>query len=320
MDVNIAQSTIIAGNGAGRVTMRPTPQLLTPPKEEDEIYPYRRVWPSLLAEGVLLFGVALVLLVLVDFVGLEIPRQIHMPVNVALALLPLLLWGVFSYLGERSAQRPRLRLLPVVVVTALTANAVGVPLLNDYLQIDQWLSLESAANRIVGYTLTLGIGQELLKYLVVRAITWPTLLRIHLDAVAYGTTAAVGYASVLHLHFITTGFPPPDVVASRVFFVTALHLSTSAVVAYGMAASRFNTGTPILLPFTLLLAAVLTGAAIPLRSGLVNAGLVQGVGSPNALLGLLFSMALFVGVQVIVSFLFAAQERRVREAGDSREA
>src|SRR5688572_5828122 len=42
------------------------PRLLTPP-EEEEIYPYRRVWRSLIVETSLLFALTAVLFVLVNF-------------------------------------------------------------------------------------------------------------------------------------------------------------------------------------------------------------------------------------------------------------
>lgn len=299
--------------------MRPTPQLLTPPKEEEDIYPYRRVWPSIAAEGLLLFAGALVFYIAGNFFGVQIDGVLRLPVSLLVALLPLLLWLLFSYVPERASAEPRTQLLQVLVITALSANAVGIPLLNNFLQVDQWLSLEGSVNRILGYAFTVGIVQEMIKYLVIRYVVWPVYLRTRTDCVAYGAAAAVGYATMQSLQLALVGTTPVDALIIRAFFFTALHFCTSVIVAYGVASSRFNTGIFLVLPFTMFLGAVLTGLAVSLRSGLVNAGFVQGVGTPNNLFGLLFVLALFVVVQTIMAFLLNAQEREVRDASVSRK-
>ncbi|MDX1995193.1 MAG: PrsW family glutamic-type intramembrane protease [bacterium] len=302
--------------------MQPTPRLLTPPREQDIVYPYRRVWRSITIEGILLLLVTVAFYVAVNLLGFTFPSIIRPFINAGLALLPLLFWLVFSYLPERRVDQPRERLLMVLVVTALVANAVGIPLLDRTLQIDNWLSLSSPLDRIIGYAFTVGVLQETLKYVVVRTFTWPYIIRTPLDAVAYGAASAVGYLTVAGLHFSLSGgttLPSPEVVATRVFSLAALHLSASTLVAYGLAASRFRTGPVIVLPLSLILACLLTGIAIPLRTGLVNAGFTQGVGAPNTLLGLGLSIGIYGAPIIIASFLFSAQSQREREAAASRE-
>lgn len=292
----------------------PSPRLLTPPREEEEIYPYRRVWLSIAIEGIGLFVITLGFYAAANFLNVTFPANFRLPINLLLALAPAGLWLVFSYLREMRVVQPRRRLLVILIVTGLAANAIGFPLLNDYLKIDQWLSLSSAVDRIWGYALTVGVVQEILKYMVVRYFVWPDRIRIRFDSVAYAAASAVGYATVANLQFIASGSPAPDVVAVRVFSATALHTATAVLVGYGLASSRFGTGSFIVLPLMLFLATVITGIAIPLRSGLVNAGLVQGIGNPNALLGLLFSIGLYVIPLVIAAFLFNAQENRQEDA------
>jgi hypothetical protein len=68
-----------------------------------------------------------------------------------------------------------------------------------------------------------------------------------------------------------------------------------------------------------MLAAFITGLAIPLRSGLTNAGLTQGVSTVSPLLGFLFSAGLLVAVSMIFSFLFNNAEREDRDASAQRE-
>ena len=147
--------------------------------------------------------------------------------------------------------------------------------------------------------------------------------RVALDAVAYGEASAIGYATVLNLHFALSYPSSPDVTANRVFSTLALHLVTSLVVGYGLAEVRFGQPSPFLLTLTIALAAFITGVAIPIRAGLVNASLSLDNTATNPLLnisatkplqGLAFSLGLLVALSFVVSFLFNSAGQREREA------
>lgn len=293
-------------------------RFITPPREEEEIYPYRRVWPSIILEAGVLFGLGGALYLALRFV--EIPPRFYRPIGLALALLPFALWLIFSWWRERAVPQPRQNLLAIAVVTALAANAVGIPLVEDYLQIDRWLPLESAINRIIGYTFTEGVVEATIMYVVVRYIVWPAGFRTRLDAVAYGAASAVGYATVLNLRLILSNALPPDVAAFRVFDTLALQTAMGTVIGYGLAEVCFNRQPfPLLLSATIALAAFITGVGVPLRSGLTNASLVQGVSSVSPVLGFLFSAGLLFAVSVAFGFLFNNAEREDREAATQRE-
>jgi protease PrsW len=294
------------------------PGLLTPPREEEEVYPYRRVWPSIIAEVGVLFGVVLLVFIVVNVFGSSLPESLRTPVNIALVLLPALLWLVFSYSRERLAVEPRRSLLSVFLVSALVANAVTIPLLN-YLQIDQWLSLSGSVDRLLGYTLTIGIIHELTRYVIVRYLTWPAMLRTRLDSLAYGAAAAVGYVTVINLHMIAEGQPLPDMVGVRVFSAVVVHLAAAGIVSYGLAVVRFNPRTVIILPLTLVAAAFVHGVAVPVWSGLVNANFLLGLGATRPLFGLIFSFAMVSAALMVIAFLFNVAEREEREAIASRE-
>jgi RsiW-degrading membrane proteinase PrsW (M82 family) len=248
------------------------PRLLMPP-EEEELYPYRRVWRSLGVEIFVMVLLALLLYVLVNFLNFRVPPSIYRASNVILAFLPLSLWLVFSRLQEQFAPQPRIRLISVVVLSALVANAVGLPLIYDFLQVDRWLPPATALTRILGYTFTVGIVQELLKYLVIRYTVWPDCFRTRLDGVAYGLASAVGYVTVLNLHYAFTNSAPPSTAMLRIFDTVALQYAGSILVGYGLAETGFGRPTPLLLTLTIAAGATLAGIAIPVRAGLVNASL-----------------------------------------------
>src|SRR5690606_22876577 len=159
---------------------------------EEEVYPYRRVWRSVIVESLALLVLTLGLFALLGIAGVQLPEAARRPLNYVVAGMPLGLWLVFSLLQERAVPEPRRRLLGVVVVTALAANAVSLPLIEHVFQVERWLPLGNALNRIVGYTFTVGIVQEFTKYLVVRYLVWPNELRTRMDSIAYNLAAAIG--------------------------------------------------------------------------------------------------------------------------------
>src|SRR5690606_10891330 len=130
------------------------------------------VWLSIVLECGILFAIVAALYVVSRFVTIPEPPQLF--INIALALAPLALWIVFSWWRERFVPQPRQNLAGVVIIAALSANAVGLPVINDVFQLERWLSLESAIYRIIGYTFTMGIVQSTIVYLVVRYTAWPS--------------------------------------------------------------------------------------------------------------------------------------------------
>ncbi len=313
--------------------------LLTPPDEAEIVYPYRRVWRSLILESAVLFGAATATSIAVGLLGIRLPNAIIPVVNGAFVALPVVLWLIFSVWGERFALEPRTRLIAVFVITALAANAIAIPLIDNLFQPERWLPLTSAINRIIGYTFTVGIVQETIKYTVVRFTTWPDLFRTRLDGVAYCAASAIGYALVLNLRFFLadTGLPP-DVIAIQVFNNVAVNLAASFVVSYGLSEVRFGTPTPFLMTITVAFGALINGIAIPLRSGLTNAAFVLNSSTetpsiisliaatfsshsptPKPVLALAFSAAVLVAFGIVVAFLFNNAERQARESAAGQE-
>jgi hypothetical protein len=305
-------------------------RLLTPPREEEEIYPYRRVWRSIILEAGGVFAAAAGLFVLVNFIGLPVPDLFRRPLNILLALLPALLWFLFSYLPERAVLQPRVRLLPVFIAACLATNAITYPFITETVRPELWLSLASAVNRIFGYTFTVGILQAGLTYIILRYMVWAGFLRTRYDALAYGSAVAIGSATIFSLHFAMTDIPLPDVVAARTLSHYVIYMASTAVLAYGIAESRIGDAPALLLPAVLALSAFVIGAAIPVHAGLLNgsfftalntlsAEITRIIAAPRPLFGLVFSAALLISVLYVVSFLIDYSERKQREVQSARE-
>ncbi len=295
------------------------PRLLTPPQQEEEIYPYRDAWRSVIIESGILGILTIALFVLVNVVRVHIPQRFNVPISAGLACLPVLLWLYFSWFQERTVPQPRQRLLTIALISALVANAVGTPVINEFFQVDRWLPLSSAISRIVGYTFTVGIVQEFLKYLVIRYTVWPSQFRVRLDGVAYGAAAGIGYATILNLNFAFSTMASPDAAASQMFSNIALHLTTGILIGYGLSELQLGSPTSLLPVFTVALAALITGVSIPIRAGLVNATLTLGTGVSRPLFGIVFSIILLVISCSILSFLFSNAERQALEMVAGRD-
>ncbi len=313
-------------------------RLLTPPGEEEEINPYRPVWRSFVIENLALVGVTLAAFAIFGVLRVHVAERVNLILNGLLIALPVALWLFFSVLPERFAPQPRPRLIVIFVISALAANAIALPFINNVLQPEQWLPLGGAINRIIGYTFTVGIVQEVTKYAVVRFTVWPTYFRTRIDSVAYCAASALGYALVLNINYlISTPTATPDVVAVQVFNNVALNLAASLMVSFGLAEVSFDQPTPFLLTITVAFAAFLNGVVIPLRSGLTNAtfsltppdtstlvGLILAAFSlksstPKPILSFGFSIVILAAFAFVVAFLLNNAERRAREAAASRE-
>jgi len=297
------------------------PRFITPPSDDQELFPYRPVWRSLIIESGILLGIVLLIYGLLDFLHISLPIRIQSYLLSSLVFVTAILWLLFSWLTERRIAQPRQNLISVVILTMLVANSIGMPLINQFFQVDNWLPLAPAINRIIGYTLTTGITQGIIKYLVIRYTIWPQHLRVRLDGVAYGIASGIGYATILNIQFLTANPSTlADTLAFQIFANYALQVSTGIIIGYGLSEAFFSNPTPIFLALVLVLSAIITGITIPIHAGLVNSTLsITTVSAPKPLFGLGFSAALLVGVGIIIAGLIRNTDRLEREARAERE-
>jgi hypothetical protein len=296
------------------VTTYNNPRLITPPREEEEIFPYRRAWRSVFIESSLVISLMLLIFVAFNFLGTSLSGATLRFVNILLALMPTIFWLIFSRIPESSVVEPRRRLLTVFTVTALVANAIGLPMLKTVFEPDAWLPLQSPVFRILGYMATVGILQEFLKYLVIRYIVWPSYYRVRLDAVAYGAATAVAYALVVSLDYVLSNpLAAPDVVMLRVFATLAVHMLGSIIVGFGLSETLFSHALAFFLPMMILLSALVSGLAVAMRASFMNATLSITTSSQREIFGLGFSLVIYLAGMAVFFFLFNITERREQD-------
>lgn len=285
-------------------------QLITPPREEEEVYPYRKAWRSLLIESFLLIAVTAVLFVVFNLLQIRLPETFNLPANILLIFVPPILWLLLSVIPERHVPAPRTRLTTTFMIAALVANAIAIPIMNQIIQPDQWLPSQSLPNRIIGYTCTVGILHELLKFLVMRYVVWPQHYRVRSDAIAYSVAAAIGYSFVLNLNIL---IQEPTIqlgaFTTRVFLNVILQISGSLIVGYGLSETRFNNVLPFFLPITLFISALITGIMIPLRTNFINRPLGITPTASRDVFGLVLGIGMYFAVLAIIYLLFTVAEK-----------
>lgn len=272
------------------------------------------VWRRASLLFILLFAVCGGLIVLGDLLTISLNANVNRLFSVLLASLPVALWLLLSVLPEFRVDRPRRRLIGVAVVSGLTASAVGLPLIDNFFVTELWLPLQSVIQRIAGYSLTAGLIDVGLKFVVLRYLIYPQALRVRSDAVAYAIAGAIGYSFYMSLVLVWRLEPTWNNAAIYILSSFAIQATSSVFIALGILESYFSDAFPLVLPVNLLAAALVSGIIQALLPGLLSGPLSQAGSVDRPLFALLF-----LAVSATVSFgaayfLYSNSERREREA------
>ena len=271
------------------------------------------VWRRLVAQLVisLLLGGSVV--VVFELLGVGQTNGFLRYLAPAFTALPVALWLLISVRPEYRTLRPRRRLISVAIVAGLLASAIGVPLVQDFFRVDQWLPHESAFRRVLGFALTAGMTDAGLKLLVLRYMIIPTELRLRADCVAYALASAIGYSFFLNLELIGRVQPAPSIAAILVLANLVSQVASAMFIAIGISESVFSDALPPVLPINLLAAAFSTGIIITFASGLMGGTLTTSGSSDRPFFGIAF-VIVATGIALGVSaFLYRVSERRERE-------
>lgn len=279
-----------------------------------DTYAFLPVWRRLSAQIATTVATLLAIVLIGEFARPSFDPQLERLLSLALVPFPVMLWLFVSVLPEYRVSRPRRRLIGVAVVSALTASAIGLPLVNDFFTVQQWLPLQSVFTRILGYTLTAGIVDAGLKFLALRYLIIPQGLRVRSDAVAYALASSIGYSAFLNLALIWRLEPTWDIAAIYLLFNITVQLSSGLFLALGIIESYFSNAYPLVLSANFLVAAMTTGITSALVGGFLS-GSLSTLGNTDRPL---FAFALLAGFLVatlgIVYFLYSNAERSEREA------
>ncbi|MDQ4143834.1 MAG: PrsW family glutamic-type intramembrane protease [Actinomycetota bacterium] len=249
--------------------------------------------------AVLLLGALLAYLV--DFLSRGRSPFAPLALGLVLALIPPAVWLTFFYRRDRLEPEPLSLVATVFVASALVASGVAEPLIR---LLPQDLT---GFRALVASITVIGVIREFSKYLVVRLLPGSSgNINERADGVVYGTTAGLGYATVLNLQFVITsggtaigpGFIWMSVVALA-------HAALGGMVGY-LCARDLREQTPLWwLPAGLLVAASLDGIFFTVRSEVVDATNRPATGAPGASHGSLLGILLAAVVAFVISWLLA---------------
>ncbi len=284
-------------------------QLLSPEDEVEEIYPYRRVWRALITEMVLLLIVVGGVIGAIRFGVVEDTQAPELAVLVALVPLGAFYW--MSVRREQDVLQPRKGLLLVLVLSLIVGNGVAWPIIEFVFTPDDWLPESGFFSRIIGYALTLGVLAEFAKYVVVRYTVWPERFRTRLDGIAYSIPAALGYATVINLHFVLNEDPTLSAAVIRIITNVYMHISIGAIVGYFLAELAIGGAPAFWLPMGLVIAAFLSGIYIAFRRIATVSGLSsRDVGGALAIAG--FTIVVLGALSFLIESADARMASRAR--------
>lgn len=286
------------------------PILLAPEEEPVEVYPYRRVWETSWLEITVVFLVAAIVYA-GTYVFNVLPGDVRdNSSRLALALLPLGAWMVFSYRSERRAVQPRPHILSVLVLGALVAGAIAQPLTERLFMPDRWLPEQGFFGRVLGYTFTIGFTAQFLMYAVLRYTVWIGHFRQRLDAAAYGLAVSLGFATVLNIEFAIDADATVAATGLWIASNTFAHLGTGVVIGFFLGELRTGRLPVIWMPVGLLLAAFLSGVHYGFRGIAIVSGLGVGATASRPIGGLLLSFGFIALMLVVFAFLIRSADER----------
>ena len=248
----------------------------------------------------------------------RLDAQVRLVLAMALVLFPVVLWLLVSVLPEYRVARPRRRLIGVAMVSALTASALGLPLVEGFFRVEQWLPLQSVIQRIIGYTLTAGMVDAGLKFLVLRYLVYPQALRVRSDVIAYALASAIGYSFFLNLALLWRLQPIWNIAAIYLLANFTVQLSSSLLIGLGIVETYFSDAYPLVLPVNVLIAALMTGIISTLVGGVLSGSLSTAGNSDRPLFAILLLTVSLIVTLSAVYVLYSNSERREREAYTGR--
>ncbi|MDE2950329.1 MAG: hypothetical protein OXT68_06135 [Chloroflexota bacterium] len=272
------------------------------------------VWRNIVIQLAMIIALCLLFLVLSETLSLKPESDVSRVLTAALLLFVPVVWLAIAVAPETQSARPRRRLFGVAVLSALSAAAIGLPLVQDFFRLEEWLPLETVFRRILGFALTAGLVDAGLKLLVLRFTIYPDELRMRSDAVAYCLASAVGYSFYLNIAIVWQLQPSLAIAANYVLANLAIQFASAMFIALGITESYFGNAMPLVLPTNVIAAAATTGLIAPVFTGIMSGPLGTAGNEDRPLFGILFLIVAICLTGALTFFLYNASERREREA------
>lgn len=224
------------------------------------------------------------------------------------SLPPALFFGQISS-GLSQMELSGVPHLQIFLTTLLATSAIVVPVLYLFLQPEQWLFNENTLIRILGYATTYGVLPNVIIYGVVRYSAWSDLIERHLT-VLYMVSAGLAVGCALSMSHYLLFRPSLDSFIIRVLLQFSISISASLLLSYGVMQLRRDIAALITTPLMFVITVVLTGIAITLRAGLMNASISVDGTNTRPLFALGFTAVVAIGGLGLGWFILTANDRK----------
>jgi PrsW family intramembrane metalloprotease len=163
-------------------------------------------------------------------------------IGLLVAVIPAIVWLALFYLEDRVEAEPRSVVVGVFACGALLAAAIGVPLVNDVLQLGRWVGTNLLVQVLVNI-LAVGMVPAVLAFAAVRFTVYGSAeFDEATDGVLYGTAAGLGYATVLNVGLIVDAGGANLGFASIHVVLTALTLGgAGGVIGFFMSGQKLRS-------------------------------------------------------------------------------
>ena len=214
-------------------------------------------------------------------------------VGVILAIVPSAVWLYFFYRQDRLEPEPKTRLAAVFLLALLLTDALGLRIINEWLQVPIWSSADTITS-LLASILLVGFTWQAIAYASVRLVVYNTPeFDERMDGIVYGTVAGLGVATLLNLNYVIANGGvalAPGVI--HVVTTALAQASFSGLLGYFMAEAKFEHKPFWWVPLGMVIAAVLNGLFSWLLSEVSASGLTV---SPwrSLVLGIVVALAVF---------------------------
>lgn len=214
-------------------------------------------------------------------------------VGILLAVVPSALWLLYFYRQDRLEPEPKTQIALVFLVALLLTEALGRRVINDWFHVSDW-AMSSSLVSLLGSVLIVGFTLQAITYVAVRAVYATPEFDERMDGIVYGTTAGLGVATMLNLHYILDNGGAALAAAVITASTTALaQASFAGLMGYFLAQAKFERKPLWWVPLGFSIAAVFNG----LFSWLINEVSVTGMNVQlwrSLVLGLIVALAVFL--------------------------
>ena len=227
--------------------------------------------PHVWRTQVVAIGALVALVVVATIVSFIAGRDLKggplLAIGLLVALIPAAVWLALFYREDHVEPEPRRLVVGVFACGALLAAAVGIPLLDDVLQLGRWVGTNLLV-QVLANILAVGMIPAALVFAAVRATVYGSgEFDEATDGVIYGTAAGLGYATVLNVGLILDAGGANLSFASIHVVLTALTVGgVGGVVGFFMSGQKLRSKPAWWSAAGVAIGAVLIGSYVTIRT------------------------------------------------------